>query len=176
MAKGSRIPRALCVLALAARALTSSGQATHPSENAIAERVEKIHGHLWHNNDVENIAQHLARTTGFIIVVNDDDRNENGGALQIASPYPPIRMVAFACQSDAVVIGTPESGVSHMTADLGFIYSEWKLRIKDVLQNNPKSPISGSNEISVVRAGGLLTINRRAVIGKEIGFSTISAG
>ena len=140
-------------------------------KNANGERAAAIHGQLWHNNDVETIAQHLARTAGFIIVVNDEDRIENDGAHQTAPPYPPIRMVDFACQSDAVVVGTPESGVSHITADMGFVYSEWELRIKGVLQDNPKSPIFGRNVIPVVRAGGLLTINGRSVIGKEWNFA-----
>jgi hypothetical protein len=166
----------ICVLALAVGALTSSGQATRPSENADAERAAKVHSQLWHNNEGETIAKRLEKTTGNITVINDEDRNENDYVHQIQPPYPPLRMVEFACMSDAVVVGTPESGVSHMTADLDFVYSEWKLRITSVLQDNPKSPILGSNEISVVRAGGTLTINGRLVIGKELNFPEFQPG
>lgn len=176
MAIGSRIPRALSVLVLAVWALTSSGQAKGPGEDA-NERAAKVHSQLWHNDEQgETIAKRLEKTTGIVTVINDDDRVEIDGAHQIAPPYPPIRMVEFVCQSDAVVVGTAESSVSHMTADSDFIYSEWKVRISSVLQDNPKSPIFGSKEISVVRAGGLLTINGRSVIGKEWNFPQFQPG
>ncbi|WP_348261561.1 hypothetical protein P8935_17375 [Telmatobacter sp. DSM 110680] len=165
------------VLALTAWALTSSGQAKSPSENGNAERVAKIHSQLWHNEEPgETIAKRLQKTTGIVTVINDDDRVENDGAHAIQPPYPPIRMVEFACQSDAVVVARAESSVSHMTADLDFIYSEWKVRISSVLQDNRKSPIFVSSEISVVRAGGLLTINGRSVIGKEWNFPQFQPG
>ncbi len=167
----------ICALALAVLAMTSSGQAKGPNENA-NEQTARVHSQLWHNDEPgETIAKRLANTTGNIITtINDEDRIENDGAHQIQPPYPPIRMVEFACKSDAVVVGKAESSVSHMTADLDFIYSEWKVRITTVLQDNPKSPISGSNEISVVRAGGLLTINGRWVIGKEWNFPQFQPG
>jgi hypothetical protein len=166
----------ICVVALTVWALNSSGQVKGRSENA-NERAAKVHSQLWHNDEPgETIAKRLEKTTGIIIVINDEDRVENDGAHAIQPPYPPIRMVGFACQSDAVVVGTAESSVSHMTADLDFIYSEWKFRISSVLQDNPKSSIFGSNEISVVRAGGLLTINGRWVIGKEWNFPQFQPG
>ena len=177
MAKGLPIPRALYMLSLAVWALTSSGQAKGPSENA-NERAAKVHGQLWHNDEQgETIAKRLEnKPTGIIILTNSSDSGENFGAIALAPPYPPIRMVGFACQSDAIVVGTPESGVSHMTADLDFIYSEWKVRITSVLQDNPKAPIFGSNKISVVRAGGLLTINGRSVVGQEKDFFQFQTG
>lgn len=177
MAKGSRIPRALYVLALAVWALTSNGQAKGPGENA-NERAAKAHSQLWHNDEQgETIAKRLEeKATGIITLLNSSDSVENYGAMQIQPPYPPLRMVGFACQSDAVVVGTAESSVSHMTADLDFIYSEWKVRISSVLQDNPKSPIFRSKEISVVRAGGLLTINGRFVVGQEKDFPQFQPG
>ena len=177
MAKGLRIPRALSVLALAVWALTSSGQAKGSNENASAGRAVKVHSQLWHNDeDGQTIAKRLEKTTGYITVINNEDRIENDYARQIQPPYPPIRMAEFACMSDAVVVGTAESSVSHITADLGFIYSEWKIRLSSVLQDNLKSPIFGSNEISVVRAGGLLMINGRWVIGQEWNFPQFQPG
>jgi hypothetical protein len=168
----------ISVLALAIWALTSSGQAKGPSANSNAERAAKVHGQLWHNNNLnETIPQNLEKTVGDVTIIDDDDHAQNYGAMQVEPSYPPPRMVALACQSDAVVVGTPEPGsVSHMTANLAFIYSEWKFQITTILQDNTKSPIFGKNEIQVVRAGGTLTIKGRKVIGKEFRFPEFQPG
>ncbi len=177
MAKGSRLPSALYVLALAVWALTSSGQAKGPSENA-NERAAKVHGQVWHsNNPSGTISQKLTRTTGDITITDDSDHAQNYGAMAVHPAYPPARMVGFACESDAVVVATAEPGrVSHMTSNLSFIYSEWKFRITSILQDNPKSPIYGNSEIHIVRGGGTLTINGREVVGKEFNFSEFQPG
>jgi hypothetical protein len=176
MAKPSRLPTALYVLALAFSALTLSGQSKNPDESA-DERRARVHSQFWENNEViGTIPQLLAEKTGIVTRVDDEDGRENDIAHQIQPPYALVRMIEFACMSDAVVVGIPESGVSHMTTNLHFIYSELQLRITRVLQDNPKSPLIRSKRIPVVRAGGILTINRRLVIGQELHFPQFQPG
>ena len=172
--EANRFVKVACAcISFAISASMLSGQDKSANAN---EQAAKVHSQLWHGNDEgKTIPQRLAKTEGDLTIINDNDRNENDYAHQIQPAYPPLRMVEFACMSDAVVVGTPVSGgVSHMTADLSFVYSEWKFQITSVLEDNPKSPISGS--IQVVRAGGTLTINGRKVVGKEWDFPAFQPG
>jgi hypothetical protein len=168
------------MLAVALWALTLSGQAKGPDNNADepAKERARVHGQLWKNTERldETIAKQLARSAGVITIVDEEDRIENDYAHQMLPAYPPMRMVEFACMSDAVVAGRAELGESHMTADLSFIYSEWKFRITRVLQDNPKSSLVGMNEFQVVRAGGALAVNGRVVIGEELHFPIFEVG
>jgi hypothetical protein len=85
-------------------------------------------------------------------------------------------MVELASMSDAVVVAIPELMVlSHLTADGDFVYTEWKFRIKEVIQDNPKAPVVGKT-ISIVRAGGTLVINGRKVIATEWQFDDFQPG
>jgi hypothetical protein len=172
--------RVSMLLAVALWALTLSGQAKGPNDNSTetARGRARVHGQLWKNTERLDgtIAEELATRTGVITIIDEEDRVENDYAHQILPPYPPMRMVEFACMSDAVVTGRAESGERHMTADLSFIYSEWKFRITRVLQDNPKSSLVGKKELQVVRAGGALGTGGRVVIGKELGFPIFELG
>ncbi len=180
MTASSFIKEALACLLIASVASILSGQAKGPNANAnetAQERAARVHSQLWKNTiDTRGtIAERLAKTTGDITIVDEEERG-NYGAVPLAPAYPPIRMVGFACQSDAVVVATAESGVSHMTADLSFVYSEWRFSVTSVLQDNPKASILGRNEIQAVKAGGTLNINGRLVVGKESYSPEIRAG
>jgi len=164
------------VLALIVWVSTSSGQ-TKASQETTSQRLARVHGQLWHSWITDTIPQSLGKTTGILVIDDDEDDRENDGAHQITHPYPPIRMVEFACESDAVVEGRAEPGVSsHMTTDMRFIYSEWKFRIISVLQHNPHSPLHGSQELSVVRAGGALKVDGRIAVGRELRFPQFQPG
>jgi hypothetical protein len=156
-------------------AYISFGQASQPSsEESKPQRDARVHSQLWHTFSSYDIMQQLAKTTGDITVINDEDEQDNDMGHDIQPPYPPLRRVEFACLSDAVVVATAIHGLSHMTADGKFIYSDWTFRINDVLQDNPKAPIGST--ISVVRGGGILKINGRTVIGKERRFPEFRPG
>jgi hypothetical protein len=92
------------MLAVALRALTLSGQAKTPDEqaNEAAKERARVHGQLWKNTERLDgtIAKQLARSAGVITIVDEEDRIENDYAHQMLPAYPPMRMVEFACMSD----------------------------------------------------------------------------
>jgi len=52
---------------------------------------------------------------------------------------------------------------------------EWKFRIKEVLADNPNSPINDQT-INVVRAGGTVLVNGHKIIGTESEFPDFQPG
>jgi hypothetical protein len=135
------------------------------TQQSKTDNTEKVHSQIFHGDQVLSIPEHLSKTTGDITVTSNADHD---GLLVFgidAPPYPPEWLVDLACWTDAVVIATPLKGVSHMTADQFFIYSDWTMRIEEVLQDTSKAPIGNSDTILVVRPGGKLEINGRTVNG-----------
>jgi hypothetical protein len=146
----------LCITAFSAEA-----QAPQPTAN----NTEKVHSQIFHGDQVPSIPESLSKLTGDITVTSNADHD---GLLAFGinvPPYPPEWLVDLACDADAVVIATRVKGVSHMTADNMFIYSDWTMHIHTVLQDTPKAPIGNSETIVVVRPGGKVDINGRTVNG-----------
>jgi hypothetical protein len=171
----SRIPIALFVLSLAV-SIAAWGQATPPSTETPAERNLRVHSHIYHADyGTGFIARKLAGSTGDITVVDDQDARDNDYVSSgPASDYPPTRLVEWSCYTDAAVVATALVGGSHMTDNGSFVYTEWKFKVKEVLQDNPKAPIGAT--ITVVRAGGELLVNGRKVIGEEQNFPAFTPG
>lgn len=59
-------------------------------------------------------------------------------------------------KSDAVLIGTVNSGEAFLSNDGTGIYSEFSVSVNDVIKNNQKTPIDLGEKIPVQRAGGRL--------------------
>jgi hypothetical protein len=61
------------------------------------------------------------------------------------------------------VEGTTEQRLSALTPRRSFVYSDWEIRVSRVFKNVSSVPIVPGGLITVVQAGGRLTINGRAV-------------
>ncbi|MGD0831344.1 MAG: hypothetical protein ABR907_10400 [Terracidiphilus sp.] len=146
------------------------------SQQLKAEDAEKFHSKIFSSNQIGTIAEHLAQTTGDITITSNSDQEAGVSHDSNLPPYPPTRLVDLACFTDAVILATPVKGVSHMTADKSFVYSEWTMQVEEVLQNTPKAPISDGKQIVVVRPGGKLEINGRMVYGIALDFPDFQPG
>jgi hypothetical protein len=167
---------ALLVFAIAAPFCIAAFLNEALAQQSTADNAEKVHSQIFHGNEVPTIPEHLSKTTGDITVTSDAD---HGGLLALGinvPPYPPERLVDLACEADAVVIATPSKGISHMTADHLFIYSDWTMQIQTVLQDTSKAPIGDSKTILVVRPGGKLDIGGRTVTGVAYDFPEFQPG
>jgi hypothetical protein len=69
----------------------------------------------------------------------------------------------ISCDADAVVEGTIVNGTPLFTPNGKFIFTEYKLKVENILKNNRKSSIQKSQEITVVRAGGRINIAGRSI-------------
>jgi hypothetical protein len=165
----------LCITTLSNKALAQQPTAEKDLQSK-ADKNEKVHSRNFQSFTIGTIPDTLAETTGDITVTSPDDIEPAIGKFLDTPSYPPVTLVDLACFSDAVVLATPVAGVSHMTADKTFIYSDWTMHVGEVLQDTPKAPIGGSETITVVRPGGKLVIDGRTVYGKAIDFPEFLPG
>jgi hypothetical protein len=73
-----------------------------------------------------------------------------GGFPSHAEPEPALP----AGGGDAVVIGEVEGARAYLSEDKANVYSEFAVRINDVLKNSPASPLSPGDSTAMIRFGG----------------------
>lgn len=77
-------------------------------------------------------------------------------------PVPLHRVLALlTCDSDAVVVGEVKRKDSQLSEAETFIFTDYEVMVGEVLKNNPLSPITEGEEITVVRPGGAVSIKGR---------------
>jgi hypothetical protein len=165
----------LCFPVSSSKALAQQ-PAAESDLQAAANKNEKVHSRAFQSFTIGTIPDTLAKTTGDITVSSPDDLEPAIGKDIDTPLYPPVTLVDLACFADAVVVATPVARVSHLTADKTFLYSDWTMRVEEVLQDTPKAPIGSNETITVVRPGGKLTIDGRTVYGKAIDFPEFQPG
>ena len=69
----------------------------------------------------------------------------------------------ITCAADAVVVGTLISESSALTDDETFIFTDYKLRVEEILKRNVAAPFQVGADITVTRPGGTLQLNGRTV-------------
>lgn len=83
-------------------------------------------------------------------------------------PYSPIITASeflrnLSCQADAIVVGSVKSKSAHLTEDETFVYTEYEFSIKEVVKDNPVSPIKVNNNIEIARPGGIIRLDNRRI-------------
>lgn len=68
-----------------------------------------------------------------------------------------------ACKADAIIVGTVNSKASQLVEDGTFTFTDYEVRVEEVLKNNLASPISADNQITVARAGGAVSLHGRTI-------------
>jgi len=122
-----------------------------------------------------NIPTLLSKTKGDVIL---SDSEEWG--MQVSLPdkpgEPPFQVLAKTCEADLVVAATAVDGVSHMTVDKNFLYTDWTFHVDEVLKSNSVAPIFLGEAMTVVRPGGALRIGGRKVRANVLYFTNFESG
>ena len=139
------------------------------------EKRHETHGKLFSVYWRETIPQLLSSRTGDLHLEDNKSPGYSGEPLN-APPYPPYPLIAFACTSDAVIIATAQTGVSHLTSDQKFVYTDWTFTVEQVLKDNLKSRLGIGAATLVTRPGGILEINNRKVFATDRNFRDFQAG
>src|SRR5260370_16552276 len=136
----------------------TKGQTSQSETKAAStEQVQRVHSNLHHSGLSGQIPEMLSQTAA-------DIQLRAGGAPVMRIELDPANELGnVACESDLVVVGRTGQGVSHMTADKGFIYTDWSFAVESILKNNVKAPVQPGSQIVVTRPGGQLLINGRKV-------------
>jgi hypothetical protein len=125
------------------------------------------------------IQETLSQTTGdvylhgsFLSTQYQDTYSEKPNPSNIAR----LEMESLTCSCSLVVLGKIGTGTSHVTADNGFLYTDWGFFVEDVIRNNPDSSVAAGSSITVVKGGGRMQIQGRAVYAIDDLFSDFQTG
>ena len=162
-------------LVLLGSLLSVSGQ-TQPQDpsSVTPEKRHEIHSKIFHVYWRETIPQLLANRSGDLYL--EDSKSPGYTVMPLNTPaYPPYALGMFACSSDAVVLATAQTSISHLTADQKFVYTDWTFTIEQVLKDNAKSHVPGGMTILVTRPGGTVEINNRKIYATDHNFKDFKA-
>ena len=70
-----------------------------------------------------------------------------------------------AAQSSAVVVGEVVAGRAHLSEDKANVYSEFSVRVEEVIKNDPGEPISVSDVVVTERQGGRVRLPNGRISG-----------
>jgi hypothetical protein len=102
------------------------------------------------------------------------DRRGGAGDLKIAieSPMPkpgfdsltPQEFLQqLSCRSDAVAIVKVVDKQSQLTEDEDFIFTDYSVKVIEILKDNEKAPIDTDSDLTITRPGGTININGRLI-------------
>jgi len=156
-------------LALPSIAYRNSGQDKNQTQAPgplTPEQIEEVHSRLYGanvslldktGNRVPEIPRQLAKTSGDIYLRN----------IPVSERFlegdDPARFAQLACGSDLVALGTAGAGISHMTFDKSFLYTDWEFSVERVFKNNPSAAVQAGSHITLVASGGTLQIDGRTI-------------
>jgi hypothetical protein len=135
------------------------------------QQIEDIHSHLFSSGQwqldkegkpIPEIPRQLATTSGDIYLRNIVVSETFGEADD------PTRFGQFACFSDVIVLGAADTGISHMTSDKSYLYTDWEFSVERVFKNNPNASVQTGSRITIVAPGGTLQIDGRTIHASEL--------
>jgi hypothetical protein len=135
------------------------GQSTKP--NLTPSQIEAIHSRLFlYNETPGEIPKRLAhQPTGNVKLgcVGEIIDEVHVSGLDPHANFLSNLTVA-TMRSSLVVVGEAGHLTPHMTADKGFLYSDYQITVKQIIKNNAKAPVKVGETITVARPGGILPI------------------
>lgn len=69
----------------------------------------------------------------------------------------------LSCKAEAVVIGSVNNKIAHLTEDETYIYTEYEFSVEEVLKDNSASPIEINKNIQITRPGGLIKFDDQLI-------------
>lgn len=67
------------------------------------------------------------------------------------------------CAAEAIVIGIVENKTSQFTEDGGFVFTDYDVRVQEVLKNNARMPVQQNGTLILTRPGGAVTFDGKTV-------------
>lgn len=76
---------------------------------------------------------------------------------------PPF-VKALTCEADAVVVGVVHAKLSsHLTEGGGFVFTNFKVTVENIIKNNPSAPLGVNDAVIISRPGGELKLDNKTV-------------
>lgn len=85
-------------------------------------------------------------------------------------------LLKLGCNTDLVVVGSTKSKASHIIAAGTFLFTDYEITVEEVLKNSELAPVRQGQEITVPRAGGVVTLNGHTVTALDEEQSSLKKG
>jgi hypothetical protein len=99
-----------------------------------------------------------------------------GGMPGVTLPTFSERITNLSCDADAIIVGGVTSKSSQLTEDQDFIFTDYELKVEEVIKNNASDPITPIAEITVSSPGGKIQLNNRIVEAIDLSFPPLIVG
>jgi hypothetical protein len=99
-----------------------------------------------------------------------------GGLPGITPPTFSERITNLSCDADAIVVGEITSKSSQLTEDQDFIFTDYELKVEEVIKNNASDRITPKAEITVTGPGGKIQLNNRIVEAIDLSLPPLIVG
>jgi hypothetical protein len=99
-----------------------------------------------------------------------------GGMPGVSPPSFSERITKLTCDSDAIVVGEVTSKSSQLTEDQDFIFTDYELKVEEVIKNNASDQITPNAEITVTGPGGKIQLNNRIVEARDLSSPPLIVG
>lgn len=139
------------------KAKKEMADATIVRVGVMSER-EKEHSKLYKGSGGRNLikgnrAIHIVIPPPFI---GGDDEEE-------VAPTLGASLKRSACGADAVVVGVVTSKTSQLTESGNFVFSDYDLRLEEVIKSAAVNPLGQGTNIVVTRAGGVVNLDGKII-------------
>lgn len=108
-----------------------------------------------------------ARWTISFLLANRADEKDLGLREEVhvfqVSRTPEQRISDLVDACDAILVGTVVEQASNLTADDGFLFTDYEIRTTAVLKGNPRAPIREGDVVTVSRRGGRVILDATLV-------------
>jgi hypothetical protein len=98
------------------------------------------------------------------------------GQPGVTPPTFSERITNLSCDADAIVAGEVTSKSSQLTEDQDFIFTDYELKVEEVIKNNASDQITPKAEITVTGPGGKIQINNRIVEAIDLSLPPLIVG
>ncbi|HXE76084.1 MAG TPA: hypothetical protein VNN18_10680 [Candidatus Xenobia bacterium] len=92
------------------------------------------------------------------------------------SGYPNQYLKEISSSSEAVLIGRVRGGLSHLTQDEDFIFTDYDFVVEEVIKHDPRGPIQSGATVTITRPGGTMKLHGRIVRAIDGRFAPFHAG
>jgi hypothetical protein len=99
-----------------------------------------------------------------------------GGEPGVSPPTFSERITSLTCAADAIVVGEVTSKSSQLTEDQDFIFTDYELKVEEVIKDNASDPITTNTDITISAPGGKIQLNNRIVEARDLSFPRLVVG
>ena len=132
---------------------------------------QKEHSRQYKNLGHQKLLERPGTNDISVIVIGEITLSPN-----VRLVHPAEFLSGIACRSDAIVVGTLINETSLLTEEETFVFTDYEVRIEEIIKDNPSARLVLGDSVIVTRPGGILQIEQRKITAKADWFQPFKVG